>query len=55
MAAAIADNKPGDVVVVKFYRDNQLITKQVKLGTRPAAFDNQASPTPDNGSGTVVP
>lgn len=50
VAAAINDKKPGDSVEVKFYRNNKLETKQVKLGTRPAAFDNQAS-SPDQGSG----
>ncbi|MEA2492685.1 MAG: hypothetical protein QOJ29_596, partial [Thermoleophilaceae bacterium] len=41
VAAAISDNKPGEVVAVKIYRDNKVQTKQVKLGTRPAAFDDQ--------------
>ena len=41
--AAINDNKPGDVVTVKLYRDNKLITKPVKLGTRPASLDSSSS------------
>ena len=37
---------------VKFYRDNQLKTKQVKLGTRPAAFDDATTTTPDQSGGS---
>jgi S1-C subfamily serine protease len=51
VAAAISDNKPGEAVAVKFYRDNKLQTKQIKLGTRPAAFDDQ---TPADQSGSSV-
>jgi len=51
VAAAISDNKPGETVEVKFYRDNKLETKQVKLGTRPASFDDTATTTPDQGGG----
>jgi S1-C subfamily serine protease len=43
LQAAINDNKPGDVVEVKFYRDSKLMTKQVKLGTRPAGLDSQSA------------
>ena len=52
VAAAISDNKPGETVEVKFYRDNKLQTKNVKLGTRPASFDDQATTTPDQGGGS---
>jgi S1-C subfamily serine protease len=52
VAAAINDNKPGEAVEVKFYRDNKLQVKQVKLGTRPASFDDQAA-QPDQGSGSI--
>jgi S1-C subfamily serine protease len=55
VAAAINDNKPGDKVVVKFYRDNKLVSKTVKLGTRPAAFDEQTTTTPDQGGGSTLP
>jgi S1-C subfamily serine protease len=55
VAAAISDNKPGETVEVKFYRDNQLQTKQVKLGTRPASFDDQATTTPDQGGTDLLP
>jgi S1-C subfamily serine protease len=51
VAAAIDDNRPGDSVAVEFYRDDKLVTKHVKLGTRPAAFDNAASGGTDQGSG----
>jgi S1-C subfamily serine protease len=52
VAAAISDNKPGETVEVKFYRDNKLQSKQIKLGTRPAAFDDKAT-APDQGSGSI--
>src|SRR4051794_27714493 len=51
VAAAISDNKPGETVEVKFYRDNKLQTKRIKLGTRPASFEDQSTTTPDQGSG----
>jgi S1-C subfamily serine protease len=54
IAAAINDNRPGDVVTVKFYRDNKLTTKQIKLGTRPASLGDQTATTPDQG-GSVLP
>ncbi|MFL5895840.1 MAG: S1C family serine protease [Thermoleophilaceae bacterium] len=53
VAAAIADNKPGERVELKFYRGAKLITKQVELGTRPAALEQQ-SPQ-DQGGGGVLP
>jgi S1-C subfamily serine protease len=52
VAAAISDNRPGESVDVKIYRNNKLQTKRVKLGTRPASFDNQAA-QPDQGSGSI--
>jgi S1-C subfamily serine protease len=52
VAAAISDNKPGETVEVKFYRDSKLQTKRIKLGTRPASFDDQAAGTPDQGGGS---
>jgi S1-C subfamily serine protease len=55
VAAAINDNKPGESVEVKYYRDNKLLTKQVKLGTRPASFDDQTTTTPDQGNGSTLP
>jgi S1-C subfamily serine protease len=55
IAAAISDNRPGQTVEIKFYRDNQLETKQVKLGTRPASFDDQAATTPDQGGTDLLP
>ena len=50
ITAAINDNKPGDVVVVKFFRNNKIQTKQIKLGTRPASLDSQP-PGGDQGPG----
>jgi S1-C subfamily serine protease len=35
VARAIADNKPGDVIQVQFYRGKKLRTVQVTLGKRP--------------------
>src|SRR3954452_1281601 len=55
VSAAINDNKPGDVVEVKFYRDNKLMTKHVKLGARPASLDSGTSTTPDQGGGDALP
>jgi serine protease Do len=52
VAGAISDNRPGESVDVKIYRDNKLQTKRVTLGTRPASYDNQA-PQPDQGSGSI--
>ena len=55
------DNGREDVVAlepseeVKFYRNNKLQTKQVKLGTRPASFDNQATNPDQNSSPDVLP
>ena len=51
VASAIGDNKPGDSVTIKFYRGSKLVTKQVKLGVRPASLDNQGQ-TQDGGSST---
>ena len=52
ISAAIADNKPGDVVEIEFFRGDERRTKNVKLGTRPASFDEQATApaAPDDGS-----
>jgi S1-C subfamily serine protease len=51
VATAINDNKPGESVDVKFYRDGKLKTRRIKLGARPASFDDQAAaPTPGSGS-----
>jgi S1-C subfamily serine protease len=56
VAAAIADNKPGELVEVKFYRSGRLVTKQARLGTRPASLDQPpAAITPDQGGGLPVP
>ena len=53
VAAAINDNKPGDVIDVKIVRDGKEQTKQVKLGTRPSSFDEQAAQQPDQGGNSV--
>jgi S1-C subfamily serine protease len=50
VAAAITDNKPGETIEVRFYRGNDLQTKRIKLGTRPAALDEQPAATPEQGS-----
>jgi S1-C subfamily serine protease len=56
ITAAISDNRPGETVEVKFYRDNKLQTKQIALGTRPASFDRGTTTSPDLGSSpNVVP
>ena len=46
VSAAIADRKPGEAVEIEFYRDDELERKKVKLGTRPAAFD-EPGPAPE--------
>jgi S1-C subfamily serine protease len=53
VAAAISDNKPGDVIEIKYYRGDKQVVKRVKLGTRPASFDQQQAPEPDQGDGSV--
>jgi S1-C subfamily serine protease len=52
VAAAIADNKPGESVEIKFYRGDKLVTKRVKLGTRPASLDSQQTQPQDQGGGS---
>jgi len=48
VSAAIANRKPGEAIEIEFYRDDELQKKRVKLGTRPAALDEQASePAPE--------
>jgi S1-C subfamily serine protease len=54
ITAAINDNRPGERVEVKFYRDNKLTTRQVKLGTRPAALGDVNTTTPDGGGGSDI-
>jgi S1-C subfamily serine protease len=54
VSAAISDNKPGETVEIKYYRGERLQTKRVKLGTRPASFDEQEV-QPDQGSGGSSP
>jgi S1-C subfamily serine protease len=54
VATAISDNRPGETVLVKFYRAGKLRTGHIRLATRPASFDNQASP-PDQSSPDVLP
>jgi S1-C subfamily serine protease len=47
VAAAIADNSPGDTVEVEYYRDGDLKTAEVELGERPDSADSQPA-TPDD-------
>jgi S1-C subfamily serine protease len=52
VAAAIADNGPGDSVEVEYYRDGELETAEVELGERPESADSQqAAPEGDDGGG----
>ena len=48
VSAAISNRKPGDLVEVRFYREDELQTKKIKLGTRPASFGSQSSPEQDS-------
>ena len=50
IAAAIADNKPGDRITVEFLRDGKKRSVQVTLGKRPAAVPGQSG-----SSGGIVP
>ena len=50
VAAAIADNQPGDTVEVEYLRGDERATKQVKLGERPDQSQPQAEQSPEGGS-----
>jgi S1-C subfamily serine protease len=52
VASAIADNKPGEVVEVKYYRGGTVHTRRIKLGVRPAALDSGST---DQGGAPVAP
>ena len=47
VAAAIADNQPGDTVEVEYLRGDERATKQVKLGERPDQSQPQAEQSPE--------
>ena len=51
VAAAIADNKPGDKITVKYLRDGKPRQAQVTLGKRPSQVPGQSS----GGSGGILP
>lgn len=52
VAAAIADNTPGDEVEVEYYRGDERETAQVELGERPdSAQQAQQQPEEDDGGG----
>jgi S1-C subfamily serine protease len=54
VAAAIADNSPGDTVEVEYYRDGDLQTAEVELGERPESTDSQqTAPEQDDGGGLL--
>jgi S1-C subfamily serine protease len=55
VAGAINDNKPGESVAIKYYRGDKLISKQVKLGTRPASLDQQQSQQDQGGGALPLP
>ncbi len=44
VAAAIADNSPGDEIEVVYYRDGDRETAKVELGERPDSLDSQQQP-----------
>ena len=50
VAAAIADNQPGDTVDVEFFRGDERQSVEVELGERPARADTE--PTPPGGGGS---
>jgi S1-C subfamily serine protease len=47
IAAVLATKKPGDEVVVQFYRGSKLQSTKVTLGNRPASVDSGASSSQD--------
>jgi S1-C subfamily serine protease len=54
VAAAIASHKPGDQVVVQYYRGMKLHTAKIKLGNRPPSFDqSQQTQGGQGGSGQL--
>ncbi len=52
VAAAIADNKPGDKVTVKYVRDGKEREAQITLGKRPSQVPGQGS---GSGGGGILP
>jgi S1-C subfamily serine protease len=54
VAAAIADNKPGDRITIEYYRGRTLRTAQLTLGKRPKRVPGQGgggqTPTPPKGT-----
>ena len=56
VAAAIADNTPGDTVEVEYYRDGNLETAEVELGERPESTDaQQTAPEEQDDGGGLFP
>ncbi len=56
VAAAIADNSPGDSVEIEFYRDGDLQTEEVELGERPESAESQpAVPEEQDDGGGLFP
>jgi S1-C subfamily serine protease len=56
VAAAIADNSPGDSVEIEFYRDGDLQTEEVELGERPESVESQpAVPEEQDDGGGLFP
>jgi S1-C subfamily serine protease len=47
IAAVLAGKKPGDAVVVQFYRGNKVQSTKVTLGNRPASVDSGAQSSQD--------
>ena len=55
IAAAIADNEPGDRVLVKYLRDGKQREAQVTLGKRPSRVPGQPTPESGGGGGGLIP
>ena len=49
VAAAIADNQPGDKIRVEYYRGDDKRTATVDLGKRPASLESQSSQDEEDG------
>jgi S1-C subfamily serine protease len=51
VAAAIADNSPGDKIEIEYYRGGDLKTTEVELGERPDSADSQQTAPDQQGDG----
>ena len=55
VAAAIADDRPGETVEVEYYRGDDRKTARVKLAKRPKNAEAQSAPQQDDDGGGLLP